>query len=136
MFFSTWKTELPLILHELTDTAFENYLFYRDDFMLCLPSNERAIFGLNPFYINSWKLFLIYPCIAYDWVLADKAVPYKIEQSIGISECSTIKLSLLLVNIISGRNEADLMLKWILFNLEFVANHSPCDSNFLCQNKY
>ena len=49
------------------------------------------------------------------------------------SKWTTIKLSFLLVHIINGRNEVDLRLKCALFNLEFLASHSPFDWNLLCQ---
>ena len=131
-----------------------------------------AIFGLNPFYTDSWLHFLTYQCNEYDWCeqsvrlkspfgicnnkslcqsfiaqlrrihfnSSSKAVFSRLT-AIGkdfkvVSRCTTIKLSFLLVHVISGRNEVDLRLKCALLNLEFLASHSPCDLNLLWQNKY
>ena len=84
-FWIKWNIFSWLFLMILSTQIPKFYFFRGDDCVLCSLSNERAInlviSGLNSSFIGSWIHFLIYQCIACDWVLADEAVPHKIEQS-------------------------------------------------------
>ena len=128
---------------------FRKYLFFHGD-------DDGNIWS-EPFV--HWFLKTFLDLSMYVWT--GTAVPYDIERNISIDICqsfiaqwrrihfnsfseaaickdflvfskwTTIKLSFLLVHILNGRNEVDLRLKCALFNLEFLASHSPFVSNLL-----